>query len=169
MQNLVPTTLMRFRSKTPTFRCVQAFPPHFYVERFHRKRIKLKTFLTVDQSAYMSYFSLNGRKHIIKENDDQKYRRRVCLKHAHRVHLTTQREILPFTNVFVWTVGNASKRQCEHQSPQFYSDQTRIKSLLKRLNNIGMASEELYRNTLTGKEVFALFNTCKLHLVQETF
>ena len=33
---------------------------------------------------------------------------------------------------------------------KFYSDQTRIKSLLKRLKNIGMASEKLYRNTLTS-------------------
>ena len=30
----------------------------------------------------------------------------------------------------------------------FYSDRTRIKSLLKRLKNIGMASKKLYRNTL---------------------
>ena len=32
---------------------------------------------------------------------------------------------------------------------RFYSDQTRIKSLLKRLKYIGMASEKLYRNTLS--------------------
>ena len=31
---------------------------------------------------------------------------------------------------------------------KFYSDQTRIKSLLKRLKNIGIASEKLYRNAL---------------------
>ena len=32
---------------------------------------------------------------------------------------------------------------------RFCSDQTRIKSLLKRLKYIGMASEKLYRNTLS--------------------
>ena len=37
-----------------------------------------------------------------------------------------------------------------------YSDQTRIKLLLKRLYNIGMASEKLYRNTL--KSIIKRFN-----------
>ena len=71
-----------------------------------RKRIELKTFLTVDQSGYMSYFSLNGH----KGKRSPKISQARVLKHAHRVHLTTQREILSFSNVFVWTVGNASKR-----------------------------------------------------------
>ena len=34
---------------------------------------------------------------------------------------------------------------------KLYSDQTRIKSLLKRLKNIGMAFEKLYRNNLKAR------------------
>ena len=44
------------------------------------------------------------------ENDDRKYRRRLCFYHSHRVQLTSERAILSFSNVLIWTVKNASKR-----------------------------------------------------------
>ena len=40
----------------------------------------------------------------------------TCLKHAHRVLFTSQRAIVLFSNVLVWTVENASKRLCGHES-----------------------------------------------------
>ena len=40
---------------------------------------------------------------------------------------------------------------------KFYSDWTRIKSLLKWLKNIGMASKKLGRNALTDPKVITTF------------
>ena len=78
---------------------------------FIKKRIDLKTLLKVDQNenAHMSYSSGQSKTRR-NENDDRKYHRRVCLQHAHRVKRTSQRAILSFSNVLVWTVDNASKR-----------------------------------------------------------
>ena len=43
------------------------------------------------------------------------------LEHAHRVQLTSQRAILSFSNILVWTVKNASKRKCGHYSIDAFS------------------------------------------------
>ena len=43
------------------------------------------------------------------------------LWHAHRVQRTSQRAILSFSNVLVWTVQNVSKRQCGRESIDSFS------------------------------------------------
>ena len=43
-----PSTLMRFRLKTHTFRCVFPYRPHYKAERFHQKRIPLETLSRVE-------------------------------------------------------------------------------------------------------------------------
>ena len=74
----------------------------------------LKTLLKVDQSQNKNITYQYGRsKTNENENDHLMYRRRVCLKHVHRVQLTSQCAILSFSNVSVWTFENASKRWFE--------------------------------------------------------
>ena len=115
--------------------------------RFHRKRIDLKTLLKVDQNEKASYRQCERSKAHQNKNDDRKYHRRVCLEHAHRVQLTSNREILSFSKVLVWTVVNASKRWCGSEPVEAFSmtmkthlcGQDLLKTRLKtRRNTFGM-------------------------------
>ena len=109
LHNQAPSTLTCFVWKRIHF---DEFRP-FVLTNALRKRWKwtLKTLLKVDQNenAYISYQCGRTKTHE-NENGDRKYRRRVCLYHAHRVQLTSQRAILSISNVFVWTVENTSKQ-----------------------------------------------------------
>ena len=49
----------------------------------------------------------------------------VNLQHAHRVQLTSQHAILSFSNILVWTIKNASKRKCGHDSIDAFSMKTK--------------------------------------------
>ena len=54
---------------------------------------------------------------------------------------------------------------------KFYSDRTKIKSLLRRLKNIGMVSEKLQRNTLHCPQYFDIFKilpVCEAKKIKET-
>ena len=100
---------MRFCLKRVHF---DAFRPsaHTYTPSiFIKKRIDLKTLLKVDQNenAHVSYSSgQSNKKNMMTENITG-----ACvLQHARRVQLTSQRAILSFSNVLVWTVDNVSKR-----------------------------------------------------------
>ena len=53
----------------------------------------LKILMKVDQNGNTYRISVGGRKTHQNKNDDRKYRRRVCLSHAHRDQLTSQRAI----------------------------------------------------------------------------
>ena len=65
-----------------------------------QKRIDLNTFLKVDQNENAIISHKRGRSKTNQNvNDDQRYRRHVCVQHVRRAQLTSQREILSFSNV----------------------------------------------------------------------
>ena len=71
----------------------------------------VKTLLKVDQNQNKNISYQYGRSKTNEtENHHRIYRRRMCLKHVHRVQLMSQCAILSFSNVSVWTFENASKR-----------------------------------------------------------
>ena len=69
---------------------------------------------------------VDGRKRIkIKTKTENIAGACVNLSHAHSVQLTSQRAILSFSNILVWTVKNASKRKWGHNSIDAFSMTTK--------------------------------------------
>ena len=68
-----------------------------------------------NENAYISCWCGHSTTHQ-NENNDRKYRRRVCWYHGHGVKIKSQHSILSFLNVLVLIVENASKRQCGRES-----------------------------------------------------
>ena len=62
-----------------------------------------------NENAYISCWCGHSTTHQ-NENNDRKYRRRVCWYHGHGVKIKSQHSILSFLNVLVLIVENASKR-----------------------------------------------------------
>ena len=71
---------------------------------------------------------VDGRKRIkIKTTTENIACACVNLYHVDRVQLTSQRAILSFSNTLVWTVKNASKRKCGHDSIDAFSMTTKTR------------------------------------------
>ena len=78
---------------------------------FSSKTLRFENALEVGQNenTYISCRCGRSKTHQ-NENNDRKYRRRVCWLHGHGVKIKSQRAILSFLNVLVLVVENASKR-----------------------------------------------------------